>query len=78
MRSQPLTDRQLLEIMYLSDVEGLPASQIAPRFDRSTNSIVGAIWRINKDTDFSDKSPHLNGSMPERWWVMGLRRREKT
>ena len=74
MNCLSLTDEQTLEVLHLHEVEGLTAAQIAPRFGKSKNAIIGIIYRTRAETDATDNG-HGNGTMPPRWWA---RRRART
>lgn len=69
-----LTDVQLLEILDLMDRHGMSASQVAPRFGKSRNAILGVRHRIVKDLAASDegatvtKPENCHGGMPADWW----------
>ena len=71
---ETLMDEQILEILHLHEVEGLTASEIAPRFRKTKNAIVGLIYRTRTETDLTDNG-HGNGTMPPRWWA---KRRART
>jgi transposase len=64
----PMTDEDILEILTLHEVDGYSFSQIARMTGRTRNAIAGLKRRINWDTDPVDETPHLNGTMPPRWW----------
>lgn len=63
-----MTDEQLLMALHLRDHEGLMTAEIGERLSRSKNSVVGALNRINRDTDASDPDGNQNGSMAPLWW----------
>lgn len=69
------TDAELLTALHLRDREGLSASQIADRMGVSRSSVLGVFFRVNRETDKHDLSPHLNGTMKADWWKEGLRNR---
>lgn len=66
------SDQDLLQIMHLTDVEGLSRKQLAERLGKTTNSIVGVISRINRESDIHTcqcvKSKNKDGGMPPKWW----------
>lgn len=62
------TDEEMLTALHLRDREFLSAAKIAKRLNRSRSAVLGLFHRIEHETDFADVSPHLNGTMPERWW----------
>ena len=76
-RKDEWSDLDMLEIMDLSERQGFTAREVAERIEHKTgrratrSAMLGIIHRINKDTDAVDVSPHLNGTMPERWWDHG-------
>ena len=74
LNRRSLTDEQILEVLHLHEVEGLTASEIAPRYRKTKNAILGMIFRIRTETDATDNG-HGNGSMPARWWA---KRRART
>lgn len=67
-RRDPLSDEDLLEVLYLRDVKGLQFKEIAPHFHRTVPSLIGAVSRVNSAADDSDPDGNQNGTMPERWW----------
>lgn len=69
MARNPMTDIDLLTILHLRDHEGMLASVTGERFGRSKGAIVGALWRIDKETDASDPDGNQNGTMPPKWWA---------
>lgn len=68
-------DKHMLEALHLMDNEGQTAAQVAKIMSAkmgatvTRNSILGIVHRVKKDTDKVDASPHLNGTMPQRWWA---------
>lgn len=69
-------DGQVLELLYLTEALGLTALQAGKKLGMSRSAALGLIKRIRDDTDKHDASPHLNGTMPPRWWEFGLRNRK--
>lgn len=63
----PMTDEQILTALDLYD-QGFTMQEVGERFGKSKGAIVGLFNRIRKDTDAYDQTPHLNGTMPRRWW----------
>jgi transposase len=63
-----MSDEEILEILALHDVDGWSFTQIAKKVRRSRHSIAGIVRRIRFDTDPVDDTPHLNGTLPARWW----------
>lgn len=70
-----MTDAEMLEIMDMKERLGLTGIEIARRTGKTRSAILGLTSRINGETDQHDLSPHLNGTMPARWWEAGLRAR---
>ena len=62
------SDREILQILHLKDVEGLTCRAIGERFGKSKNAIIGLLSRVNKETDASDPDGNGNGTMPPGWW----------
>lgn len=62
------TDTEMLRALHMRDHEGLEAAQVAARLNRTRNSTIGMLYRVDKQTDAVDESPHLNGTMEPMWW----------
>ena len=73
-RSREWTDYDMLTALHMRDHEGLTRQDIAVRLGRTKGAIIGLFDRIERETDAVDVSPHLNGTMPVRWWAKGRRR----
>lgn len=69
-----LTDMQLLEILDLMDRHGMTALQVAPRYGKTRNAIIGLRHRILTDLEASEvgaaamKPENRDGGMPADWW----------
>jgi hypothetical protein len=63
-----MTDHELLRALHWRDHENLTTREIGERLGRTKNAIIGALCRIERDTDQHDLSPRLNGTMPPLWW----------
>lgn len=69
-----LTDMQMLDVLDLMDRHGMTAQQVAPRFGKSRNAIIGVHYRILADLEASEvgatamKPENRNGGMPAYWW----------
>jgi hypothetical protein len=61
-------DEDILHALDLRDHEGLSYAQVARATGRTKGACVSMLRRVDADTDKVDVSPHLNGSMPRRWW----------
>lgn len=64
----------MLEALHLIENERHTAVEVAKTMHAkmgvtiTRSAILGMVHRVKKDTDKVDVSPHLNGTMPERWW----------
>ncbi len=67
-RNDGWTDEEMLTALDLRDNTDLTRAQIGQRLRRSKSAIIGLFNRIDKETGETDVSPHLNGTMPRRWW----------
>lgn len=68
-------DATVLRILDLR-ADGLSNQQIGLKVKMTRGQVSGLLFRIDRDTDKHDASPHLNGTMPRDWWRAGLRRRK--
>ncbi|AVO36621.1 hypothetical protein [Pukyongiella litopenaei] len=64
----PWSDTEILTALYLRDHEGLSASKIGARLGRSKSSVLGRLFRVDRETDASDPDKIGNGTLPPRWW----------
>jgi len=64
-QSNVWSDRDILEVLALRDVDGLTAAEIAPKFGTTKNSIIGLWNRIARAQEPGD---YGDGTMPARWW----------
>ncbi len=71
MTDENWSDAQMLQVLDLI-AAGYPLSEVARRVGRSKASVSSIARRIKWRTDEVDRTPHLNGSMPRRWWREGL------
>lgn len=71
MTPSSFTDAQLLRMLDLQ-AEGVSPKAIAARLRCTKNQVIGALYRIRKDTDRLDLTPERNGEMPPKWWRKGL------
>lgn len=62
------TDEQILEVLHLRDHEGWSAQMVADRFNKSRNSVVGLLNRVDKAIKEYDPDGNQNGTMKPRWW----------
>ena len=65
------SDATLLRMLDLRE-EGLSKAKIAARLRMTRGSVIGALYRIDQDTDAADLTPHRNGEEKPRWWKAGL------
>jgi hypothetical protein len=73
-RVREWTDYDMLTALHMRDHHRMTRQQIAVRLGRTKEAITGLFDRIERDTNAVDVSPHLNGTMPVRWWAKGRRR----
>lgn len=64
-REDDLTD---LSFLHMIEVGGMTIEAAGRMLGMNRGQSSGTYFRINKATDEADVSPHLNGTMPERWW----------
>jgi hypothetical protein len=73
------TDREILEVMDLTERQGLSAAVVAVRMRCSRSAILGLRFRVNSDSDkVADKAKrpeNRDGGMPARWWDVPAQRR---
>ncbi|WP_039983704.1 hypothetical protein [Tritonibacter mobilis] len=68
MSQRGMSDETLLEALHLKDHEGLNRTQLANRFGVTRGSMIGALNRIENDTNATDPDGNQNGTMKPRWW----------
>ncbi|GLO70300.1 hypothetical protein MACH17_18170 [Phaeobacter inhibens] len=68
MTQRGMSDEQLLNALHLRDHDGLTCGELAQRFRVSRGTMIGAMYRIDQDTDRSDPDGNKNGSMKPKWW----------
>lgn len=65
----------MLEILDKSERVGLTGAKIAEGLGVSRSSILGILFRVNRDTDLAErgsivtKPENRDGGMPVRWWA---------
>ena len=73
-----MTDLELLEALYMRDVEHKTFTPIAKRFKKSRAAMIGALYRINDDLARhpceATKPENRDGGMPDRWWDVPAQR----
>ena len=67
--ADPWTDAEILMALDLRDHEGRGYAEIGRYLDRSKNSVLSMLRRVDAETDAVDLSPHLNGTQPRGWWA---------
>ncbi len=69
------TDQQMLEILDKRERLGLSGAGIAEGLGVSRSSILGLLFRLNRETDLAEvgsivtKPENRDGGMPVRWWA---------
>jgi hypothetical protein len=73
------TDREILEVMDLTERQGLSAAVVAVRMRCSRSAILGLRFRVNSDSDkvadVAKRPENRDGGMPARWWDVPAQRR---
>jgi hypothetical protein len=69
MTDDPWTDAEILMALDLRDHDGLSYAAVGRYLGRTRNSVLSMLRRVDRDTDRTDLSPHLNGSLPRGWWA---------
>ncbi|QDP64884.1 MAG: hypothetical protein Unbinned5081contig1001_41 [Prokaryotic dsDNA virus sp.] len=62
------TDEQALEALHLRDFDGWSCQDIADRFGKTKNSVVGMLNRIDGEGKKHDPDGNQNGTMKPLWW----------
>jgi hypothetical protein len=66
------TDREVLEILDLTERQGLSAAVVAVRMRCTRSAILGLRYRINAASneveDVAKRPENRDGGMPARWW----------
>lgn len=73
MRTEPWTDAEMLEALYMRDHQGMTGEQIGKKLGRSKNSVIGMWNRVNAETE---RSKH-DGKMGPRWWAKGIEKQKE-
>ncbi len=77
--SREWTDREVLEILDLTERQGLTASVVAVRMRCSRSAILGLRFRVNtnsdKVADVAQRPENRDGGMAARWWDVPAQRR---
>lgn len=69
------TDQQMLEILDKRERLGMTGAKIAEGLGVSRSSILGLLFRLNRETDLAEagsvvtKLENRDGGMPVRWWA---------
>jgi hypothetical protein len=75
------TDREVLEVLDLTERQGLSAAVVAVRMRCSRSAILGLRFRVNSDSDkVADKAKrpeNRDGGMPARWWDVPTQHRRR-
>ena len=73
------TDLEVLEVMDLTERQGLSAAVVAVRMRCSRSAILGLRFRVNSDSDkvadVAKRPENRDGGMPARWWDVPAQRR---
>jgi hypothetical protein len=73
------TDLEVLEVMDLTERQGLSAAVVAVRMRCSRSAILGLRFRVNSDSDkvadVATRPENRDGGMPARWWDVPAQRR---
>lgn len=79
--SREWTDREVLEILDLTERQGLSASVVAVRMRCSRSAILGLRYRVNTDSDkmvdVAKRPENRDGGMPARWWDVPAQHRRR-
>lgn len=75
-RGSPIPDETILLVLDMHRRDGMSFGDIARRLHMTKGSIAGLVYRVDRDTDLVDETPHLNGTMPPGWWRKGLENRK--
>ena len=77
--SREWTDREVLEILDLTERQGLTATVVAVRMRCSRSAILGLRYRVLTDSakvlDMAKRPENRDGGMPARWWDVPAQRR---
>ena len=80
--SREWTDREVLEILDLTERQGLTATVVAVRMRCSRSAILGLRYRVNfatdKVVDKAKRPENRDGGMPARWWDVPTQHRRLT
>jgi hypothetical protein len=79
--SREWTDREVLEILDLTERQGLSAAVVAVRMRCSRSAILGLRYRINAASneveDLAKRPENRDGGMPARWWDVPTQHRRR-
>ena len=79
--SREWTDREVLEILDLTERQGLSATVVAVRMRCSRSAILGLRYRINTASneveDLAKRPENRDGGMPARWWDVPTQHRRR-
>jgi hypothetical protein len=68
-------DRTALDALDMVYRQGLTQTDVRLKYRLSRGAVAGFFDRDRKAHE-ADPTKHLNGTMPERWWIDGLRKRK--
>jgi hypothetical protein len=79
--SREWTDREVLEILDLTERQGLSAAVVAVRMRCTRSAILGLRYRINAASneveDVAKRPENRDGGMPARWWDVPTQHRRR-
>jgi hypothetical protein len=77
--SREWTDREVLEILDLTERQGLTATVVAVRMRCTRSAILGLRYRVNTDSDkvldVAQRPENRDGGQGPRWWDVPAQRR---
>jgi hypothetical protein len=79
--SREWTDREVLDILDLTERQGLSAAVVAVRMRCTRSAILGLRYRINAASneveDVAKRPENRDGGMPARWWDVPTQHRRR-
>jgi hypothetical protein len=79
--SREWTDREVLDILDLTERQGLSAAVVAVRMRCTRSAILGLRYRINAASneveDVAQRPENRDGGMPARWWDVPTQHRRR-
>jgi hypothetical protein len=79
--SREWTDREVLEILDLTERQGLSAAVVGVRMRCTRSAILGLRYRVNAASDevadLAKRPENRDGGMPARWWDVPAQHRRR-